>query len=180
MIDRNEKVTRSAGKVKIALAVGLIAAVGAVGIAGTSYANKWREGHGYHQMFGGEHGGRHGGHRGGFRHVMKMFDEMDVNQDGSLTQQEIDNSRSERLAAFDSNSDGQLTIEEYEALWIDAMRERMVDRFQDLDADGDSVVTAAEFGEPFSKVVRFMDRNGDGAISVEDRPRRGHRDQDDD
>src|SRR3546814_4022522 len=60
--------------------------------------------------------------------------------------------------------DQSLTLGEYEQLWLDAMRERMVDRFQDLDADGDAKVTAEEFQRPFAKVVRHMDRNEDGVV----------------
>ena len=55
--------------------------------------------------------------------------------------------RSSRLAAFDQNNDGRLTLEEYQAMWLDAMRERMVDRFQAHDDDGDAVVTVEEFVE---------------------------------
>ena len=53
----------------------------------------------------------------------------------------------DRLAEFDADNDGSLTLEEYQALWLDAMRERMVDRFQAHDDDGDAIVTVEEFVE---------------------------------
>jgi len=69
---------------------------------------------------------------------------------------------------FDKDGDGMLTLGEYEALWIDAMRERMVDRFQDHDANGDGKVTAEEFGDRFADMVKFMDTNGDGILDESD------------
>ncbi len=122
--------------------------------------------------FGGEYGGRHGARYGG-QGMMSMFDSFDGNGDGSLTQAEIDQARAARLAGFDTDGDGSLSLKEYEALWSDAMRERMVDRFQNLDADGDGTVTKAEFTEPFAGKVQFMDRNGDGVLSRDDMGRRG-------
>src|SRR3546814_7559149 len=87
--------------------------------------------HGYH------HGMRHGkgAHHG--RHMFRMLDAYDTNQDGKLSQEEIDQARGERLGKFDADGDQSLTLGEYEQLWLDAMRERLVDRFQDLDPDGD-------------------------------------------
>src|SRR3546814_6277210 len=58
------------------------------------------------------------------------------------------------------------------------MRERMVDRFQDLDADGDGKVTAEEFQRPYAKVVRHMDRNEAGVVDRSDFRRRHHGDDD--
>src|SRR3546814_4845791 len=88
---------------------------------------------------------------------------------------EIDHTRGERLSSFDADNDQSLTLGEYEQLWLDAMRERMVDRFQDLDADGDAKVTAEEFQRPFAKVVRHMDRNEDGVVDRGDFERRRDR-----
>ena len=76
-----------------------------------------------------------------------LFEAFDANQDGTLTQAEIDQARQAKLTEFDRDGDGSLTLEEYQALWMDAMRERMVDRFQAHDDDGDGMVTAEEFGE---------------------------------
>lgn len=172
----------------IAAVTGLVL-LGGLGAAGASYADNWRGGHGgyygeHHRGHGMGHGGMFGdddhGSRMG-RHFMGMFDTFDTNGDGKLTQDEIDQERAKRLAAFDADGDGKLTLKEYEALWLDAMRERMVDRFQSHDDDGDGFVTVAEFSHPYDKVVRLMDRNGDGAISRDDMgPRERHRDRNDD
>lgn len=47
---------------------------------------------------------------------------------------------------FDTNGDDNLTLEEFERLHGALIRERMVDRFQLLDADGDGIVTPTEMG----------------------------------
>ena len=161
---------------KILIAAGLVVALSGVAVAGATYAHGsksgWQRG-GYHHGAYGEHG-----HKG--RRMMHMLELYDANDDGKLTQAEIDGGRNERLAKFDTDSDQRLTLEEYQALWMDAMRERMVDRFQHLDDDGDAVVTLEEFTEPFANVVERRDRNGDGALSRDDFRSRWDNDDDDD
>ena len=118
-------------------------------------------------------GGDWGRHGGGYR----LFEAYDANGDGTLTQAEIEEVRQSRLTEFDRDGDGSLSLEEYQALWMDAMRERMVDRFQSHDDDGDGLVTSEEFAEPFDRLVSRLDRNDDGELTS-DEMRRRHRDRD--
>ena len=53
-----------------------------------------------------------------------------------------------RLAEFDVDGDGTLSLAEFEALHAAMIRETTVDRFQHLDADGDGRITEAEMGGP--------------------------------
>lgn len=53
-----------------------------------------------------------------------------------------------RLAEFDADSDGSLSLAEFETLHAAMIREAMVDRFQHLDADGDGHITEAEMAAP--------------------------------
>ena len=145
------------------LATGALA-LGAAAFAGATLADG---------AWGRHHGSGHYGARG-----MALFERFDANADGRLTQAEIDEVRQSRLAEFDQDGDGSLTLEEYQALWLDAMRERMVDRFQAHDDDGDGLVTAEEFGEPFNRMVRRFDRDGDGELTLEEMRWRGGRDGD--
>lgn len=165
-----------------------LAVIGATGLAVASFADGDRGGYGYggHHGYGmgyGMHGGGYGpgmhhdsgygpGMYGGGPGGPRMFEQFDLDKDGKLTQAEIDTARAERLAKFDANGDGALNLEEYQALWIDAMRERMVDRFQAHDDDGDGKVTKEEFAERFAGMVARMDTNGDGVIDREDMQRR--------
>ena len=161
----------------IAAATGLVLVAG-VAAAGVSYADNWRGGnfrgfhHGREMHYGGMFGDDRGPGMG--RHFMRLFETLDTNGDGKLTQDEIDQERAKRLAAFDTDGDGKLSLKEYEALWLDTMRHRMVKRFQSHDENGDGFVTVAEFSHPYDKMVQWMDRNGDGAISRDDMVRPEH------
>lgn len=136
-------------------------ALGAAAFAGATLADGgWGRHHGL-----GHHGGR----------AMEFFEQFDANGDERLTQAEVDEVRQSRLAEFDQDGDGSLTLEEYQALWLDAMRERMVDRFQAHDDDGDGMVTAEEFGEPFDRLVGRLDANGDGELTPDEIRRSGER-----
>lgn len=114
----------------------------------------------------------HGGPERGFEMLIKTFD---VNGDGKVTQEEIISVRQNRLAEFDANKDGSLDLSEYEALWLDAMHERMVDQFQAHDDNGDGTVTVEEFNEDFANLVERRDRNGDGVLNSDDYKRPPHK-----
>lgn len=124
----------------------------------------------------GRHHRRHGedfGRDGGRRHggMMPRLETFDLNKDGEVTQAEIDQFRKDQLTKFDADKNGTLSLEEYQALWLDQMRDRMVDAFQRHDDDGDGQVTAEEFNERFSRLVERLDRNDDGKLSKDDRRR---------
>jgi hypothetical protein len=66
-------------------------------------------------------GFRHGGHR--MSEKIRAFGERyDVNKDGKITQQEIDQNRAAWIAEFDTDKDPGLTLKEFEALWLKARR----------------------------------------------------------
>ncbi|MFP1631297.1 EF-hand domain-containing protein [Zhengella sp. ZM62] len=130
----------------------------------------WGRHGGEGRHWGKHHGGRHGmgGHGGMFR---TLFTEVDADKDGKITQAEIDTFREAKVASADASGDGSLSIEEFDTLYREFTRSRMVDAFQRLDDDGDGQITRAELDARLANVVKFMDRNGDGALSMEDRGR---------
>ncbi len=113
------------------------------------------------------HDGRskHGGKSGKWHIIMKVVDQVDVDKDGTITHQEIEEHRQQILADYDANQDNTLQLAEFEPLWLAVMRNKMVDHFQHLDQDGDGQVTDSELAEPLSKIMTHRDKNNDGALS---------------
>ncbi|MEX0406862.1 calcium-binding protein [Aquibium sp. LZ166] len=71
-----------------------------------------------------------------------------------------------RLAEFDADSDGTMSLTEFEALHAAMIRETTVDRFQHLDADGDGRITETEMGAPARRME--MRRGMPGASDMMD------------
>lgn len=166
---------------KIAIAAGALALAGAAGVSSLAIADYRGHQKGErHAGYGGHHGWGHHGHHGKRSHgrhgkgkfMHRMFERFDTNEDGKLTQQEIDDARKALLAKHDGDKDGKLTLAEYEKLWLEVKRRKMVRSFQRTDTDGDASVTVDEFLKPYSKIVERMDRNEDGALDKEDRKHR--------
>ena len=152
-------------KTKTLTAIAVAAALGGTALAGASYA-----------------GHRGGGHGMGFLDkgqlavsAMELFESVDADGDGKLTQAEIDKVRNDRHAAHDADGDGNLSLEEFAGLWHETTRPLTVRAFQMLDTDGDAVVTRAEYDRPLAGIVERLDRDRDGGLSMKD-----HRHDDDD
>lgn len=123
-----------------------------------------RAGHRHHRASGG---------KGGSEMFQTLFTQVDADNDGSITQAEIDSYRSTKMGEADTSGDSALSIDEFDTLYREFTRSRMVDTFQDFDADGDGVVSAEELDVRFDDIVERMDRDGDGALTLQDRGRRG-------
>ncbi len=124
---------------------------------------------------------RHGGGHHAMGHLklfaMDMFDTIDEDGDGKLTQTEIDQMRNGHHAKYDANGDGNLDLEEFTGLWQETTHPLTVRVFQVLDKDGDAIVTRAEYDRPLAGIVERLDRNDDGVLSIHDRwhsRRHGH------
>ncbi len=86
-----------------------------------------------------------------FTFMPNDHDEMDLDKDGSISPLEARKARNAKLKSFDSNRDGTLSLDEFQAYWVSRLHAQMVDAFQDLDEDGDARVTAEEFAAPVVK-----------------------------
>ena len=161
--------------IKIALAAGALVLAGGA-IYGTVAVAEHR-GPGWHK---GHHGKHWRGHRG-HKHA-RLMERFDSDKNGKLTQEELDQARKALLAKHDANKDGKLTLAEFEALWVEFMRHRMVRGFQRIDRDGSAEITVEEFLRPYSDIVERLDRNDDGVLDKEDRRQKRGRgfDRDDD
>ena len=154
-------------KTKTLTAIAVAAALGGTALAGASYAGHRGGGHGMDFLEGGPLG----------LSAMEVFDAIDADGDGKLTQAEIDKLRNDRHAAHDADGDGSLSLEEFAGLWHETVRPLTVRAFQMLDTDGDAVVTRAEYDRPLAGIVERLDRDGDGGLSLRDHR---HGDDDDD
>jgi hypothetical protein len=105
--------------VKLALATSAVAVVGGLFMAGSTIAASG---------FG--HGGRMGMM---FGPAQEMLKGVDSNSDAALSQDEINAAVNARYTTFDGNKDGQLSLEEFQALWADLTRPIAVRAFQFLD-----------------------------------------------
>ena len=154
----------------------IIAAVAAIGLGSLALMPTAEAGGGWRHG-GGDHGMGHSSRPGGAfaHHAGKLFDETDENGDGKLSAAEVETGLTQRLAGADANNDGKLTITEFEVLWLNFTRSAMVDRFQQLDDDGDGSVSGKEFRSPFERLVRWLDRDDDGALSRREMHPRHHR-----
>ena len=99
--------------------------------------------------------------------AMEMFDSIDADGDGMLTQAEIDKVRNDRHGAHDADGDGNLSLEEFAGVWHETTRPLTVRAFQMLDTDGNAVITRPEYDRPLANIVERLDRNDDGALSIE-------------
>lgn len=164
---------RNRTKIILASSAAFALVVGAVGIVSAQmpshfggqsmYQTSWN-GH------GGSHGGMHGGMQGGMQGsrmqmMDQMFDKFDVDKDGAVSKAEISQVRKAELAKYDANKDGKLSLDEFQNLWLELARDRMVDHFQRLDNNGDAVVSEDEVASPMDRMMSFMDQNGDGMLT---------------
>jgi hypothetical protein len=142
-------------KRNLTIALAFIALAGAAG--GVAYA---RDG-------GGKH---HGGMRAGA--MMPSLDLADADKNGEITLEEFTKVATERFTSTDADKNGQLTVAEV-AAEIEKMRsERMAARMiERLDGNGDGMLTAAEAESGQEKIFALLDRNDDGKIAANERPR---------
>ena len=91
---------------------------------------------------------------GGLPGASLMF-AFDDDGNGTVTPQEMRSKLETLRGKYDANSDGALSIDEFEALHSALIRETMVDRFQHLDADGDGSVTEEEMQAPAGQLERM-------------------------
>lgn len=110
----------------------------------------------------------HGGRRG---HGMmgQILQKADANGDRAVTQDEINAFRAGLVGGADASGEGDISLDEFQTIYLDLTRARMVDAFQMLDADGDGAVTQAEMDTRFGDIVARMDRNDDGQLDRQDR-----------
>ena len=105
----------------------------------------------------------HGDHRKGGERMGKAVKQMDANNDGAISFEEfrMPEGRDAPEMRMDANGDGEITREEVSNVATQRTEEALA-RFDDMDADGDGVVTQSERRR---SAFNRMDGNGDGQIT---------------
>lgn len=124
------------------------------------------------------------GHRADRAQKMAVhFAEMDANNDGRVTQDEMKAHHKMRAKAADKNGDDKINLKEFKSHAV----KRAEAKFARLDRNGDGFLTDADRPDHSNKMgdrmFKRMDKNGDGALSLDEmqsmRHHRGHHDRDD-
>jgi Ca2+-binding EF-hand superfamily protein len=105
----------------------------------------------------------HGDHRKGAERMKNAVKQMDVNNDGAISFDEfrLPEGREAPEMRMDANGDGQISREEVSTMASQRTQEALA-RFDDLDADGNGIVTA---NERRRSIFNQMDGDSDGQIT---------------
>jgi Ca2+-binding EF-hand superfamily protein len=94
----------------------------------------------------------------GGRHGARMFNHLDSDDNGVITQEEASDAASERFARKDANADGYLDVNELMARWSEGP----------IDTDGDGKISAAEHAAIAAAMFLRADANGDGGVDEDE------------
>jgi Ca2+-binding EF-hand superfamily protein len=122
-----------------------------------------------------------GGGRGNLMRTLPVVRVLDTNQDGTISEQEINNAPA-ALRTLDKNKDGRLTEEELRPDFGDRERGRapgegdrgprgsaeMVNRMMAMDKNSDGKLTKDELPERMQQLLASADENKDGALTKDE------------
>ena len=148
-------------RTKVFIALGAVGVFGFMAVAGSAIADRAHGMRGHHQGMMGNH----------FRSLAERYD---ADQDGEITQEEIDRNRAEWHAEFAGDGDA-MTLEQFQDLWLRARNRQMVREFQSFDRDGDGRITLEEYQRPMADLVERLDRTDSQSLGRDDFERRGKR-----
>ncbi|WP_260001648.1 EF-hand domain-containing protein [Leisingera caerulea] len=117
----------------------------------------------------------HGQHSMGNAMMDRQMMGMGMGKPGMLTDK-----LQSALKEYDADSNGTLSIDEFETFHSAMIREQMVDRFQHLDADGDGAVSEEEISAQTARMKQMMAGSGmahSGPQAESDQPGDGMMDQ---
>lgn len=99
---------------------------------------------------------------------MERFAEMDADKDGKVSADEFKAFRAARFTAADADGDGKLSAAEIDTLRAKKRLARIERMIAWNDTDGDGMLSAAEMPDRAAGRMMHLDRDRDGAVSVEE------------
>lgn len=87
-----------------------------------------------------------------------LFKQIDTDGDGKISKKEMDKFRSSNIDTADLNKDGALSIAEFEPVYNELTRTRMVRAFQSLDTNGDGKISKEELDTRFDLLVKHSEQ----------------------
>jgi len=98
------------------------------------------------------------------------FEELDTNDDGQITQEEMQAHRQARFTKADANGDGQLSVDEMQAAAQQKASDRVTKMFEKHDANGDGFLSTDELPKPrrADKMFDRIDADDSGGISEQE------------
>jgi len=106
-----------------------------------------------------------GGHGGFGAHG---FANVDSNHDGKVTREEFQAHQDQLWLEADSNKDGAVTLEEMQQAYARLAEKRATERFQKFDANHDGRVTQQEAAHMPPKRYAWLDVNTDGVLTLDE------------
>jgi hypothetical protein len=161
-------------RTQILIALGAAGVLAVSAVAGSALAERKHGQYGQHDMHGMHGGGHHQGMMA--RQFNELAERYDADQDGEITQAEIDANRAEWHGEFAGDDDA-MTLEEFQGLWLKARNLQMVREFQRIDRDGDGRITLEEYQRPMAEFVEELDRTDSQSIGTDDFQRRGKKER---
>ena len=114
-------------------------------------------------------GSKRAGPRSGWnRRMAHAFERYDSNEDGVITQDEVDTVTAERFAAIVEDGDS-FDLERYRDVWMERSMRPQVRAFQRADRDGDGNITLEEYNLTSDAMFERLDRDGNGQLTIPSR-----------
>lgn len=95
-----------------------------------------------------------------------LFVDLDTNQNGTITRDELLQHSALRFQETDINDDGVLDPEEFIAAMLRPYRDQILRRFVLFDADGSGAISEAELARVIVRQYSRLDGDWDGGITL--------------
>ena len=93
---------------------------------------------------------------------------IDADQNGEITKQELDTFQQQHFSKSDTDGDGQISADEFQAAKERMQQERIQKHFERMDKDGNGTLSQEELQSKFQKYFEKCDKNSDDVLSKDE------------